>query len=155
MYQTWATSIAWVTLHQRELAIGFTFAIICYVLAELVKTGSSAAVRKLRNKLSEYSVARLQNRISQLEMSRDRVNFVHIVRQGALSRHLAAAIWNTRGHVSWSGDLGPRLSPRRTAIRIRALGDIGLFARDRPGRGGNANRRIGHSVKDVCKGFKT
>jgi hypothetical protein len=74
MYQFWISSIAWVSGHKPDIAVALVLAFVCYVLAELVKTGSVAAVRKLKNKLSEVSVSRLRKRIGELEAHRDMIN---------------------------------------------------------------------------------
>lgn len=65
---------AWIVENQRDLAIAFLFAIIGAVVWDVVKTGSVAGVRQLKNKLSEQSVARLRERIAQLERNRDEVS---------------------------------------------------------------------------------
>ena len=74
MRQTSSVIIGWVTRNERDLIIAFVFAIIGAVFWEAVKTGSVAGVRQLKNKLAEQSVARLQERIVQLQKYRDTIN---------------------------------------------------------------------------------
>jgi uncharacterized small protein (DUF1192 family) len=74
MRQTSSVIIGWVTRNERDLIIAFVFAIIGAVFWDAVKTGSIAGVRQLKNKLAEQSVARLQERIVQLQKYRDTIN---------------------------------------------------------------------------------
>lgn len=74
MRQTSSVIIGWVTRNERDLIIAFVFAIIGAVFWDAVKTGSVAGVRQLKNKLAEQSVARLQERIVQLQKYRDTIN---------------------------------------------------------------------------------
>jgi hypothetical protein len=74
MHQTSNAIVGWVTRNERDLIIAFVFAIIGAVFWDAVKTGSVAGVRQLKNKLAERSVARLQERIIQLQKYRDTIN---------------------------------------------------------------------------------
>ncbi|MGA9722147.1 MAG: hypothetical protein WBQ86_06835 [Candidatus Binatus sp.] len=74
MHQNSIAIVAWVARSERDLTIAFVFAIIGAICWDVIKTGSVAGVRQIRNKLSEQSVARLRGRIVQLEMYRDVIN---------------------------------------------------------------------------------
>ncbi len=74
MYQLPNTFMGWLARNERDLIIAFVFAIIGAVVYDLVKTGSVAGIRQLKNKLSEQSASRLQQRIVQLQTFRDAIN---------------------------------------------------------------------------------
>ena len=59
--------------HWFEIVVGFVFAAIFGIIADLIRIGSMirSGLRHLKNKLSEVSVARLEGRIGQLEEQRD------------------------------------------------------------------------------------
>jgi hypothetical protein len=63
----------WVTRHE-QFALGCLVTLILSALYDLLKIGSVFGVRQLRNKVSEYSITRLQKRIDQLQQYRDAVN---------------------------------------------------------------------------------
>lgn len=65
--------LGWLATYERDLLIAFIFAIIGAIVWDVMKTGSVAGVRQLRNKLSEVSVSRLRKRISQMETYRTRI----------------------------------------------------------------------------------
>jgi ABC-type multidrug transport system fused ATPase/permease subunit len=74
MHQAWTALVARIIASERDLVIAFVFAIIGAFFWDVVKTGSAAGIRQLRNKLSEQSVARLRERIVQMEKYRDVLN---------------------------------------------------------------------------------
>jgi hypothetical protein len=65
--------LSWLVSNERDLVIGIIGAIIGAMVWSVLKTGSLAGVRQLRNKLSDVSVSRLRERISQLETYRNRI----------------------------------------------------------------------------------
>jgi len=67
----WALN--WVVVYERDLIVALIFAIIGAIVWDILKTGSVAGVRQLRNRLSDVSVSRLRKRISQIETYRDRI----------------------------------------------------------------------------------
>jgi uncharacterized small protein (DUF1192 family) len=69
----WTTLADLFTTH-REFVLGVVVTFVATLMYDVLKVGSITGVRQIRNKLSEYSVARLQNRITQLEAYREVVN---------------------------------------------------------------------------------
>ncbi len=64
----------WTFVFKRELLIAFIFAIVVAILLDLLKRGSLAGVRQLRNWLADFSVGRLRRRIGTLETYRNRIS---------------------------------------------------------------------------------
>jgi hypothetical protein len=63
----------WV-VRREQVVLGCLVTLILAALYDLLKLGSVFGIRRLGNKFSEYSVARLQKRIDQLQQYRDVVN---------------------------------------------------------------------------------
>jgi hypothetical protein len=66
-------ALGWVYAYERGLVIGLIWAVSGAIVWDIIKSGSLIGVRQLRNWLSNISVGRLRDRISEMEKYRERI----------------------------------------------------------------------------------